>query len=57
MPLWVRIALKMALRWLLQKLEAELKNGVCLRLDRHWICLYLVDHPSQHPTSRVNLML
>jgi hypothetical protein len=57
MPLWVKIALKMALRWLLQKLKAELRNGICLRLDHHWLCLYLVDNPQNHPTSRVNLIL
>jgi len=57
MPLWVKIALKMALRWLLQKLKAELRNGICLRIDHHWLCLYLVDNPQNHPTSRVNLIL
>jgi hypothetical protein len=57
MPWWVKVALKIALRWLLQRLAQELRNGICLRIDRHWLCLYLVDNPKDHPTSRVNLFL
>lgn len=57
MPAWVKLALKIALRWLKSKLLEELKAGIRIKLDDYTFEIRLIDSRERDTDGKSVLLL